>query len=35
VVKRLLQPSHSRLRRIESASLLSRESTTRSWVKPQ
>src|ERR1700686_1676165 len=35
VVKRRLQRSHSRRRRMESASLLSRESTTRSCPKPQ
>src|SRR6266849_5938232 len=35
VVKRLPHFRHSRRRRIESASLLSRESTTLSFSKPQ
>src|ERR1017187_136253 len=35
VVKRLPHLRHSRLRRMESASLLSRESTTLSFAKPQ
>jgi hypothetical protein len=35
VVKRLLHFKHSRRRRIDSASLLSRESTTLSLANPQ
>jgi hypothetical protein len=35
VVKRLPHFRHSRRRRIDSASLLSRESTTLSFAKPQ
>jgi hypothetical protein len=35
VVNRLLHLKHSRLRRIDSASLLSRESTTLSFANPQ
>src|ERR1700678_1212434 len=35
VVKRLLHFRHSRRRRMDSASLLSRESTTLSFAKPQ
>jgi len=34
-VKRLLHFKHSRLRRMDSASLLSRESTTLSFANPQ